>query len=238
MTPEPAVISRMYALLNTWEATNDRRAIFLACYSMMTANMFGAIDKGEFQDVAWVSKLLHRFADYYFEAVNAYEKQDGCTAVWRFAFDAARKSDTHVMQNLILGVNAHINYDLVLALVDVLRAEWHELSPDARAQRYQDHRHVNTIIAATINSVQDQVIERYEPDMDLVDKLFGPVDEWIIARLIAGWREEVWRHADELMACADGPETVALQQKVEQRALTRAHAVAGKRGIAGILDLV
>jgi hypothetical protein len=191
-----AVTRRMTALIRQWEAAADRRAIFLSCYSMMTRNMLGAIHAGDFHDPAWVHNLLARFADYYFGALECAER--GCQpapAPWQVAFDAARDPDVHVVQHLLLGINAHINYDLVLCLDDVLREEWPRLSEQARLARYQDHCHVNDIIAATLDAVQDQVVERYAPWMDAVDRVLGRADEWLVTRLITHWRDEVWQKA-------------------------------------------
>lgn len=36
---------------------------------------------------------------------------------------------------------------------------------------------MNRIIAGTVDEVQDAVLERYAPAMDLVDKLLDPLDE-------------------------------------------------------------
>ena len=88
---------------------------------MMTNNMLIAIDQDEFHDPEWVSILLHRFADYYFEALDKYEAGDIQTpVVWEVAHDAATERKIFVLQNLLLGVNAHINYDLVVTLVELL----------------------------------------------------------------------------------------------------------------------
>ncbi|MFN2165095.1 MAG: DUF5995 family protein, partial [Anaerolineae bacterium] len=91
---------------------------------------------------------------------------------------------------------------------------------------------------AAINEVQDQIIERYEPALDAVDKLFGPLDEWLIARLISGWRAEVWEHAAALLGCQDDASSANLRQQVEQHALARARAIGGEPSIAGITGLV
>jgi hypothetical protein len=79
--------------------------------------------------------------------------------VWQRAFDAAQVNDTHTLQNLILWVNAHINYDLVFALSDLLFPEWLGISVEQIRSRSRYHCHVNQIIFATIGRVQDQVIE-------------------------------------------------------------------------------
>lgn len=238
METEFAVVSRMQGQVNAWEAARDRRAIFLGCYTMMTRNMLLAVRAGEFEDGAWVDALLHRFADYYFAALDACNRQAAVPAVWRAAFDADARPQTHVLQNLLLGVNAHICYDLVFALVDTLTPTWHMLDDDQRAARYRDHCRVNDIIYRTIDSVQDEIVERYDGGMALVDIVFARLDEWALHRLIAGWREEVWHDALRLLACISADENGALCAAVEERSLRRAQAVTGQRGLSGLLDLL
>ena len=130
----------METLAQQWQQRSDQRCFFLRCYALMTGNTLRAIEEGQFHDARWVSQLLHHFADYYFLALDAYE----CNAtetppVWRMAHDATLAPDTEVLQDLLLGINAHINYDLVLTLVDMLEPEWAGLSPEQRGQRYEDH---------------------------------------------------------------------------------------------------
>jgi hypothetical protein len=233
------VVDRMQTLIENWETAGDRRAVFLSCYKMMTTNMLAAVERGDFEDCNWVSSLLHHFADYYFKALEPYEQgHENIPAPWQIAFQATRRPRTHVMQNLVLGVNAHINYDLVFAVADMLEPEWSGLSPVARQSRYRDHCHVNRIIYQTINAVQDGIIERYAASMDLVDTVFGPLDEWLIFRLISIWREEVWLDATRYVEFSDEDGRSVLRHEVERRSLQRAHAILGKRGVAGLLDML
>jgi hypothetical protein len=239
MDNEELVLRQMQSLIDAWEEKGDRRAIFLSCYVMMTRNMLAAIDSGSFEDNAWVSTLLHCFATYYFNALQAYEtEQAGAPGVWQLAFNAARQPHTYVVQNLVLGVNAHINYDLVFALADVLAPEWEDLSEEQRGARYRDHCHVNDIIYQTIDSVQDQVVDRYSPALELVDELMGPLDEWLTSKLISDWREEVWENATRLVQSLNEAERETLRKEVEHRSLNRAHAILGQEGLAGLVDLV
>jgi hypothetical protein len=226
MTIEQPITARMAALVQEWQARDDRRAIFLQCYRLMTLNMLTAIDTGEFQDAGWVSRLLRRFAGYYFDALELYERSHRRTPlVWLATHDAAARSETMMMQNLLLGVNAHINYDLVLTLVEMLEGEWGELGKRGRRRRYTDHCRVNVIIGATIDSVQDAVLEPRMPAMDLVDKAMGPVDEWMTSWLITHWREEVWQNAVALMEARDKKGRERLQRSVEAVALKRAEVL-------------
>jgi hypothetical protein len=220
----------MQSLIQPWEAASDRRAIFLSCYQMMTINMLQAIDQGEFRDPLWVDRLLHRFADYYFDALANYERdRSAAPSIWQLAFDAANTPKIMPIQNLLLGVNAHINYDLVFTLVDLLQPEWQGLSDLGRAGRYSDHCHVNDVIGRTIDAVQDQILEPATPALDWIDRLFGSLDERLVSHLIAQWREEVWRNAVRLLDERDSSEQVRLVREIEQDALRN-----GKRiGLAG-----
>ncbi len=220
MTVEPTVIQRMQSLAQQWEASADSRAIFLNCYCVMTQNMIAAADRREFDDPAWVNHLLRRFADYYFIALDTYEQNpEAAPAVWRATHRAAALPRVLPIQKLLMGVNAHINYDLVLALVDLLEPEWNRLGQERRASRYADHCRVNDIISQTIDAVQDQVLQPAMPVMGVIDRLLGPLDERMISRLIAGWRETVWQHAIRMIALPAPDQRAALTQQIENATL-------------------
>jgi len=214
------IITQMQALIQQWHDTSDQRAVFLSCYQMMTSNMLQAVEVHEFNDAAWVDRLLHHFADYYFIALAGYETDPAqAPRVWQMTFESTRNPRTLALQKLLLGVNAHINYDLVFTLVDLLRPEWASLSASQRQARYADHCHVNEIIARTIDSVQDQVLEPAMPVMEIVDRVFGSLDELLISRLITQWREAVWENAVHLLETDDPEAQAALVAQIERDAL-------------------
>lgn len=235
MTKDISTLRRMETLIEDWEQVSDRRSIFLRCYLLMTRNMLDAIDSGEFNDSAWVRVLLHRFAEYYFDALDEYDRNSGNTpAVWLEVHNAARSDDTLVLQNLLLGINAHINYDLVLTLVDLLQDEWPHLSSENRERRYDDHYHVNAIIGRTIDTVQDQILEVLAPNMDLIDRLMGPIDEWLISELITRWRDEVWTYAVNLIETGDQKKREQQRGKIESLTLNRARTILLDNSIADL----
>ena len=185
-----------------------------------------AIQQGEFHDSAWITELLQLFARYYFHALDAYEhKARNTPVVWRYAFDAAHLPGFIPVQHLMVGVNAHINYDLVLSITNLLSREWSLLSDAARQERYEDHTHVNQIIARTLDQVQEQVIERWAPEMNLVDVLMGPLDEWLTTRWIFRWREAVWENALQMVAAPLPPQREALRRRLSRQALQRSQAI-------------
>jgi hypothetical protein len=221
------VVEQMEQIIRQWESRNDRRAIFLSCYALMTQNMAVAVQSGEFNNPTWVDGLLHHFADYYFNALQAWEKDPAAApAVWQLAFRATQDMRVQPVQHLLLGVNAHINYDLTFALEDMLCLEWKGLSSAERQDRYADHCHVNQIIAQTVDAVQDGVLERYSPRMDIVDKVMGPIDEWAVVKLISHWRDEVWQSAVGLLEAGQVEQDHRrLAQAIEKSAVQRARMI-------------
>jgi hypothetical protein len=216
----------MQELIMHWEAATDRRSIFLSCYCMMTENMLAAIERGEFKDPAWVDRLLHDFADYYFAALQAYDDNPASAPrVWRVAHDFTQDEHAWALQELLLGVNAHINYDLVLTLAGLLQPEWGRLSENQRSERHSDYCYVNDIIGGTIDAVQDQVLEPAMPWMDLIDRLLGRGDERLISRLLMGWRDRVWDYSMEMLKAESTDERTRLVQQVEAEALKLARAI-------------
>lgn len=221
-----ALLDRMKTSIDTWETNGDRRAIFLACYALMTHNMLDGIDAGRFDDNGWVHLLVHNFAEYYFIALEAYERNTGWLPdVWRQAHDLTRVPEMPPLVHLLLGVNAHINCDLVLVLDDMLRDEWDDLTPQMRQSRLDDYLLVNTIIGETIDSVQDHVLKRYSPAMGVVDVAFGRLDEWCTARLIRNWRHDVWKQAVTLIQAKDAQTRVTLRRQADFLALRRMNLV-------------
>ena len=226
MPSDDWVVDRMQALIQDWDERADQRAMFLKCYLMMTSNMLGALREEQFIDIAWVDRLLDHFAGYYFKAQEAYEQSSLLApAVWKLAHDATIDPDMTALQMLLLGVNAHINYDLVLAVADMLRVEWSYLSEEQRGGRYSDYCHVNDVIRQTIDAVQDQILDPQMPVMKLIDRLFGPVDEIFISRLITDWREVVWQDAIRLLSADIDDERNAILTQVEERALKISHLI-------------
>ena len=220
MSPETSVVARMQSLILQWEEASNPQAVFLSCYMMMTSNVLAALEQEEFEDPAWVGELLHRFADYYFVALADYERDPiAAPLVWQLAHNATRDPHALPLQNLLLGVNAHINYDLVLTLVELLRPEWSDLSEAQRATRYTDYSHVNDVIARTIDLVQDQILEPSMPLMDLFDTLLGPLDEYLVSQLITHWRETVWQNTCRLLEARATDDQAPLLLEIEEEAL-------------------
>lgn len=182
---------RLQELLATFKLRNDRRAVFLSIYTEMTDAVARRVEQDTFADPSWVAEYLVAFANLYRKAVHDYELGDLSSLAdpWQLAFEATEESDSLVLQDAMLGVNAHINYDLALAVDEA------GIGPD-RESKYEDHCRITDVIADIIDDAQDLLIDSYGAEnLDLVDESLGQLDEQFSVLTIDQCRDSAWRTA-------------------------------------------
>ncbi len=127
---------------------------------------------------------------------------------WRVAFDTARdRPELPPLRHILLGMNAHINYDLPQALIAVISpAEFDD--PAILQARARDHTHVDTVLLARVSAEDDEL--RAVHPRSLVDRLLGPANRAATRRLLTEARAKVWHNTAVLdRARQDGPERYA-----------------------------
>ncbi|WP_435361423.1 DUF5995 family protein [Haloarchaeobius sp. DFWS5] len=182
---------RLLSLERLLLARDDRRAVFLSIYARVTELVGAGIDRGEFEDGAWVARYLVAFANRYRQALVDYETGNfaALSDPWQLAFTTAERGDCLVVQDAMLGINAHINYDLAFAL--------HEagVSPD-RHRKYADHCKVNEVLRSLVDEAQDTLADDYDaPGISTVDASLGRLDEFFSIQTIREGRDSAWRNA-------------------------------------------
>lgn len=173
-------------------AAGDRRAIFVSVYRRTTFHVATSIDEGNFEDTAWVAEYLTAFANLYREALVDWEAgdHDRVPKVWRKAFEAAERGDNLIVQDVLMGLIAHVTRDLPFALERVSISE-------NRASRYRDHVAVNDVLLRIYGDMDSLLADVYSEALGdslgaLMDK---PVVEWVFGTSLKLLRERAWRHA-------------------------------------------
>jgi hypothetical protein len=169
----------------------DRRsplAFFSAVYRATTARVRAGITQGAFSDGARMNRFATVFANRYFAALAP--DIGSRSRAWRVAFDAEARPNTMILQHVLLGMNAHINFDLPIAAVSV--ASGSDL-PEIEA----DFMAINAILAALLDPVQ-AAINRFSPLLDVLDRVGGRTDEHIVTFSITNARDEAWHEATRL----------------------------------------
>lgn len=207
------VVGSFAALELQFRQRNDRRAIFLTLYGVVSAEMRVRVAQDEFEDSEWVHRYAVRFANLYREALAAYEAGDAARVpkAWRLAFDAAAAGTGLVLQDMLLGVNAHVNHDLPQALRDV------SIDPD-RPARYRDHQAVNAVLAAVTERATERIAAAYAPGLRTVDDCAGALDEALSAFSLELARESAWEGAVSLANARDELERALVRRLIATRA--------------------
>lgn len=178
---------RLGALERLFRERGDRRAVFLTVYARVTREVASEIQAGDFEDPAWVADYLVTFANLYREALMAVETGDvdSLPGAWRLYFRTARTPDSLVLQQAVLGINAHVNYDLALALRAV--------GVDGnRARKYRDHRRINDILARIATDTPEQLGRTYAPGLPRLVDVAGPLGRRVWVCALAVGREVAW----------------------------------------------
>ncbi len=105
------MLAAMHVRLDALPAGLESRRPFLETYRRTTVAVGSAIERGYFEDPAWVEAWDAAFADLYLDALDAdLAGGAGVPRPWRLAFDAP--SSLPPLRQVLLGINAHINFDL------------------------------------------------------------------------------------------------------------------------------
>lgn len=136
-----AGVADMRERLDRLPARPSHLRVFLTTYQRTTRAVGEAIERASFEDPEWVEHWDVVFADLYLTALDA--ELDGGGKVprpWQLAF--AAPPDLHPLRHVLLGINAHVNYDLPQALLAVdQRRRLHPSRRDGPAStRSRTHR--------------------------------------------------------------------------------------------------
>ena len=187
-----SLIASMEADLARLEAAGDARRHFHATYLRTTRAIADEIARGGFRDNAWVERWDLVFADLYLDALAADLAGVEVPAPWRIAFDTAHdRRDLPPLRHVLLGMNAHINFDLPQALVAVIEpAEFDDA--DRLAARAADHRHIDDVLLDRV-AAEDEELGR--SGLSLTDRVLRPLNRAATKRILVEARGKVWRNA-------------------------------------------
>jgi hypothetical protein len=189
------VVSRMKQRLDRLPPDAAHRAPFLGTYLRTTEAVGDAVDAGSFEDPDWVERWDVVFAELYLTAYDADVAGDTAkvSRPWRLAFDAP--ADLPALRHVLLGINAHVNYDLPQAMLAVISAD-DFADPVLLARRQRDHERIDKVLAGRVRAEDDELAA----GQTRVDKLLGPLNRLGSKRFLREARQKVWHNVHELHA--------------------------------------
>jgi uncharacterized protein DUF5995 len=214
-----ATIEEMKRRLDTLAAACDHDAVFALAYLRVTEDVRTAVASGWFSDRVWLGQVDAVFAKDYFDAMDAWNSGDPAQQAtvpraWQIALKAADERTVSGLGNFMLAMNAHINRDFSYVLAEVGLT-----GADGKSHK-KDHNAYNRRLDGLYAPVFTEEAARFDPTFDDINA--GPIDETSAGAIMRGWREMVWRNAENL-ALAKTPAQRRLAEKtIENYAATQA----------------
>ncbi|MGZ6365137.1 MAG: DUF5995 family protein [Ktedonobacteraceae bacterium] len=174
--------------------SNDGLKWFNLLYLRVTQAVYAKQPPGGWDDQAWLTKLDINFGRLYFDALaNSCLDQTKVPRAWMALFESRDNQNIERVQFALAGINAHINHDLPLALVQTCK-DMHT-SPQRDTREYSDFENVNSLLSGVMPTTLNV----------LATGILGELaqDTGTIGRLLAMWsvetaRDTAWTNAELL----------------------------------------
>jgi hypothetical protein len=208
------VIDGLADLEKAMSAARDRRGPYVTTYLVNTRCVQASLGRGVFHNTPMVAHCVVVFANAYRDALAGYEQgeRQAVPEAWRQAFDACRDGKASILQNLLLGINAHINFDLPHTVL--------QAGLDTHCHRcYGDHARINDVLRHASPLVRRRIAAVYASRLHVANWLFGRAIDAAVAVALARARRQAWRLAQTLASAPSAAARMHVAQAINDRAV-------------------
>ncbi|PGS51688.1 DUF5995 family protein [Bacillus sp. AFS041924] len=184
------VIHQLDEIISMSNKTKNKLGYFASLYRMVTIKVKEGILNNQFEDGARMESLDVNFANFYLKALKSYLNGEPSSLSWQLAFRHAQSGKSILLQNLLLGINAHINLDLGVAAAMVCK------NADIQSL-YNDFMNINRILASLVDEVRDDM-DRISPWIGFLDHIDPKASKAIINFSLEKSRNYAWNFAKKL----------------------------------------
>lgn len=179
----------------------DGVAYFNRLYLQVTEAVLTASSGTTFQSPQFLDRLDVVFAGMYFDAEATIGSGAACPVAWRPLIEQ-RGEPRAPIQFALAGMNAHINHDLPLAVVQTCQELG--LAPDDDSPQHADYETVNSLL----KTVEGQVAGWFDTGLiaDVEDVTPKDVDNALAMWSVVTAREIAWDHAQVIWNLRRMPE--------------------------------
>ena len=194
---EPACLAELVTELSArTEALGcDHAAVFSDAYLTITEALADATGTpGFFDRPDRVNHEARTYAQEYFDQYDRWHAGASVSPAWQVAFRAMRQQSVTATGDLMLALNAHIRRDNPIRAVEQTEGVLRVPGAMPAASGKPDHERVNVVLVNAMTSMLTRLARRYDPTVDDAADL----DPRALYSIIAAWREESWRNAEQL----------------------------------------
>jgi hypothetical protein len=226
-------IPMMQKALDWYHENNDYRAVFLRSYYIITLNVHAALNPSDprkqvFFDPDWIASLAGKFSSLYFQSLTTHERDAGTERAWKIAHQLAESRESTVVQDLLLGLNAHINYDLAYGIYLNMKEHGDDRNHLLLPRRKFDHDQVNDILMASIPQITETLARDYGGAIRFLDVALDRLDDLLAGTGLRYYRERVWWNAVTYLTAADDSEIGLVHEKLNRESTGIANLVADR----------
>lgn len=183
------VLEQLDLIIEETILENNYLGVFAYVYRRTTAKIEEAIKDGRFEDNDRMEKMDVIFANLYIKAYYDYKLEKTICNAWKTSFELGNKKIS-LVQHLMLGMNAHINYDLGQAAALCNQG-------DSISSLKNDFMEVNYVLAE-LTDVMQKKLGKVSPMMFLLDWIGHRSDERLTNFSMKKARDFAWRLAEDL----------------------------------------
>lgn len=184
------VIAQLDSIIDAECARNSRMAYFPILYRKVTLRIKEGILNNEFENNQRMEKLDVLFANRYLDAYACLGANKPVAKSWQKAFEASKNSSLLIMQHLLLGINAHINLDLGIAVAETVGDDGELMDIE------NDFNKINAILGAMIAQVEAKIIS-ISPLFGLLDRFGKGREDKLVSFSINLARDGAWLFANQ-----------------------------------------
>jgi hypothetical protein len=204
------------------DGSGDARRYWHGVYRRGTVAVRDEIRRGGFLDPDWLERWDLAFADIYLDAMEGWDRGEPVSGPWQEAFAAASNRSVPPLRHVLLGLNAHVNFDLPQALLAVISDGEFE-DPEMMRRRYADHKHVDDVLVVRVASEDKQIAAAERPgDRRLADRLLTPLNRAGSKKFLKEARAKVYANARLLSQARRQGSDVLAGRLAQLEALCRA----------------
>ncbi|MEU4558636.1 DUF5995 family protein [Actinoplanes sp. NPDC023936] len=201
----------------------NRVGQFNALYLTITERVAAHLLGDEVHDKKWLEVLDVEFARLYFTALSSWGVPGKDTPdAWEVLFRRAHDDTISTLEAAVLGVNAHINHDLALAVI----ATWERMGYPGDGPQHPDYLLVNKIFYEEIPPLRRRFATAWQME---IDRCVGELDDWSQRVLVRTTRAMAWEQAERLWELRDDEDDYRRACTV----MDRAAAIAGETLLRG-----
>ena len=200
----------------------NHRGVFATTYLELTREIRLTYTRRPafYRDWRYMFKEVAAFANVYFNTVRAYWEGREVPEAWRIAFETADRGDVNAAQDMLLGINAHVQNDMAFVVASLGTRR-----PDGETRKI-DHDRANQVLDWAYERVVSTVADRYDPLVRTTNASWNPADDVLGLEMVKEWREMVWRNAERLLNAKNDAERREVAQQIEDNAAMWARNIA------------